>query len=430
MSPKPSHFNTILTKSLYTSFNLVLAQTAYNTPDGGMSTSLGNPFANTLQYVNPSYGALVNQSISLHSDNSTRVALYQKVATYPTFVWIPSLASISTISRHLSNAATQANGMPIVVSFVIYNIPGRDCSALASVGQIPPGALDQYKTQYIDPVFAQLALKQPNINLVLIIEPDALPNLIANNCTASATYPSAIAYAVSRFSALPNTSIYLDVGSGAWLGGQVLTQGKIAPVILSVMVLATAINPNASIRGFSSNLANFNPFNGNGACPAKQYCPLVKGAYNGNRGIDENVYTSTLNVALAAVGLPTRWLVDTSRSGQIGVRTFLGSWCNIQGAGLGDRPTSNPASQVDAFVWVKPPGNSDGASSGAGVDPHCVPTNPVGIDALGGAPAAGAWFDGHFAMLTDNASPPVSVTVSRLSARSARSKAVIEARQA
>ncbi|TPX30620.1 hypothetical protein SmJEL517_g05859 [Synchytrium microbalum] len=387
----------------------VLAQ--YSTPDGGAANRVGNPFFNTLQYVNPIYAANVNKSVALYSNNATRVALLQVVATYPTFVWLSSFSAISTILAHLSNAANQSNGRPIVVPFVIYNIPGmlskacRDCSALASPGQIPPGALDQYKAQFIDPILTLFATKQSNINLVLIIEPDALPDVIAYNCASATTYPAAIAYAIAKFSTLANTTIYLDAGNGPWLGVPGL-RGKIAPMYQSVMTLAKAINPKASIRGYSSNLSNYNPFEGRGLCPAKQYCPLVDGAYNGNECIDENIFTQTMNTAFASAGLPTRWLIDTSRSGQIGVRTYWSSWCNIRGAGLGERAISNPASQVDAFVWVKPPGNSDGASNGtSGIDPHCVPTDPLGVDALGGAPSAGAWFDAHFVMLVDNASP-------------------------
>src|SRR4029453_14231437 len=100
-------------------------------------------------------------------------------------------------------------------------------------------------------------------------------------------------------------------------------------------------------------------------------------------------------------------LIDTSRNGWGGpnrptaaststdVNTFVnqskidtpqhrGLWCNQSGAGLGERPPAAPpgfpASHLDAFVWVKPPGDSDGASSlipndeGKGFDRMCDPT--------------------------------------------------------
>ncbi|TPX30617.1 hypothetical protein SmJEL517_g05860 [Synchytrium microbalum] len=357
---------------------------AYQTPSGGSPPSANNPCL------------------------TVRFAGLRGKSTYPTFTWLSSIASLQSIPVHLSNAANQSDGLPIVVSFVVYNIPGRDCSATASSGQIPTGDLEQYKTQFVDVAVSLLSNKSSNIKLVLIIEPDALANLITSGCSESATYPAAIAYAIAQFSTLPNTTIYVDCANGGLLGSPVY-EGKIAPVYQDVMNLAKSINPNASIRGFSSNLANYDAFDGKGICPATEKCPLLNGTYNGNPNIDENLYTQSINVAFAAVGLPTRWLVDTSRSGRIGVRKSWSSWCNVKGAGIGERPTSNPASQVDAFVWVKPPGNSDGSSvaGSAGADPHCIPSNSLGVDALSSAPTTGSWFDKEFVMLADNASPPI-----------------------
>jgi hypothetical protein len=60
-----------------------------------------------------------------------------------------------------------------------------------------------------------------------------------------------------------------------------------------------------------------------------------------------------------------------------------GLWCNFSGAGIGAPPQAAPAgyaaSHLDAFVWVKPPGESDGASKdipndeGKHADPMCNP---------------------------------------------------------
>ncbi|MGH7487297.1 MAG: glycoside hydrolase family 6 protein, partial [bacterium] len=41
-------------------------------------------------------------------------------------------------------------------------------------------------------------------------------------------------------------------------------------------------------------------------------------------------------------------------------------WCNPAGRGLGSRPTTNTADPlVDAYLWIKSPGESDGACNGA-----------------------------------------------------------------
>ena len=48
--------------------------------------------------------------------------------------------------------------------------------------------------------------------------------------------------------------------------------------------------------------------------------------------------------------------------GRIDRRIHAGNWCNQSGAGIGTRPTAAPANGIDAYVWIKPPGESDGSS--------------------------------------------------------------------
>ncbi|EEB96983.1 hypothetical protein MPER_03789, partial [Moniliophthora perniciosa FA553] len=48
--------------------------------------------------------------------------------------------------------------------------------------------------------------------------------------------------------------------------------------------------------------------------------------------------------------------------------------CNVKGAGFGTRPTLNTGSSlIDAIVWAKPGGESDGTSDSSSVrfDAHC-----------------------------------------------------------
>ena len=86
-------------------------------------------------------------------------------------------------------------------------------------------------------------------------------------------------------------------------------------------------------------------------------------------------------------------------------RIHAGNWCNQAGAGLGERPKAAPAAGIDAYVWVKPPGESDGSSTlipnneGKGFDRMCDPTYTGNArngnsltGALAGAPISGAWF--------------------------------------
>jgi cellulose 1,4-beta-cellobiosidase len=72
------------------------------------------------------------------------------------------------------------------------------------------------------------------------------------------------------------------------------------------------------------------------------------------------LYVAGLVKAFKGTGLPSRFIIDTSRNGVPSIRKDWGSWCNIKGAGIGFRPEVNPSPNVDAYVWVKPPGDSDG----------------------------------------------------------------------
>ncbi|KAJ3125923.1 hypothetical protein HK098_008116 [Nowakowskiella sp. JEL0407] len=392
------------------------------TPTAGSASNSGNPYAGLPRYVSAAYAAKVDKSIANFSSNTTRVAQFNTLKKYPTFTWMDTMAALDTLKGHLDAAGAQGNGSPIIAEFVIYNLPGRDCAALASNGEIPKGGLDTYKTKYIDVAVSILKNKPSNVRLVIVLEPDSLPNLATNvgqlacDSTTQSEYPAGVAYAIAKLSAIPDTTIYLDAGHGGWLGWPD-NQQKIVPIFQNALKLAQQISSTAKIRGFASATANYSPYDGKGACPAREKCPLQNGKYDYNDCIDESKYIVALNKVFSAASpaLPTYWVVDTSRSGQNTIRKYWGSWCNIKGAGIGERPKTNPAANVDAFVWVKPPGDSDGVSEKGAprLDGHCDPTDTSvslgasGEDSLSGAPQAGEWFEKQIIMLVDNASPKI-----------------------
>src|SRR5262249_58943106 len=94
----------------------------------------------------------------------------------------------------------------------------------------------------------------------------------------------------------------------------------------------------------------------------------------------------------------THFVMDTSRNGQgswLPKRHYSDAqdWCNPPGRGLGLRPTLHPGVPlVDAYLWVKVPGESDG-QCGRGSrlsDPEWsrITGVPGVVD-----PPAGTWFD-------------------------------------
>lgn len=95
------------------------------------------------------------------------------------------------LADHLDAAVEQGASY---AQFVIYNLPGRDCSALASNGELQPDEIDRYQSEYIDPIAEIMSdSKYAQLRIITIVEIDSLPNLITNTTDrgAAGTEPSA-----------------------------------------------------------------------------------------------------------------------------------------------------------------------------------------------------------------------------------------------
>ncbi|GHO46356.1 hypothetical protein KSX_45190 [Ktedonospora formicarum] len=426
---------------------------------------MDNVFAGADGYINPDYKAEVTDAAS--AKGGTLGAQMAKVANYPTAVWLDRIAAVTggpgvtrTLAGHLDAAVQQdaANGStPVVITIVVYDLPNRDCAALASNGEllVAQDGLNKYKTQYIDPLVAVLSqAKYKNLRIAAIIEPDSLPNLVTNlsmslcsEANSSGAYVQGVQYALSKLHALSNVYNYVDIAHSGWLGWS-SNFGPAADLIANTIKGATGgVN---SVDGFISNTANYTPTTE----PFMTANQTVGGQpvrsanfYQYNDYIDEASYASAMRSAFISRGFPTTigMLIDTSRNGwggsgpqgsrptsaststdlntfvkesKIDRRVHRGNWCNQYG-GIGVRPTASPASGFDAYVWVKPPGESDGASQaesndeGKGFDRMCDPTFHGSQQANGGnlteaipnAPLAGHWFEAEFEILVQNAYP-------------------------
>ncbi|XID92816.1 glycoside hydrolase family 6 protein [Paenibacillaceae bacterium WGS1546] len=450
---------------------IVLLALAFNTllmagirESSAAEPRVDNPFVGATAYVNPDYAALIDTSIAQISD-SALIAKMQTVKSYPTAVWLDRIAAIEggaanggrkSLIETLDHVLEQKQGnMPITAMFVVYNLPGRDCHALASNGELPLTAagLQTYKTQYIDPIAAAFSdPKYRDIRIVAIVEPDSLPNLVTNlsnpACAAANStniYRDATRYALDKLHAIPNVYNYMDIGHAGWLGWDSNLQPAID--LFTSVVNGTAAGL-ASVDGFITNTANTTPL-------AEPHLPdpyltiggqQIRSAsyYEWNPYFGEHDFTAALYAGFVAKGWSPNigFLIDTSRngwggpnrptgasgstvnayvdSGRIDKRLHRGNWCNPSGAGIGEPPQAAPAgygAHLDAFVWVKPPGESDGSSSeipnneGKGFDRMCDPTyiaasgKPTG--ALPNAPVSGHWFHNQFVQLVQNAYPVI-----------------------
>ena len=62
-------------------------------------------------------------------------------------------------------------------------------------------------------------------------------------------------------------------------------------------------------------------------------------------------------------GFNPKMIVDTGRNGVANMRKDCANWCNARGAGIGMAPTTETGSDdIDAYLWLKTPGESDGCT--------------------------------------------------------------------
>lgn len=365
-------------------------------PMGASDAEPGNPFANVRYYINPDYLKKVEAAAA--SATPADAAAMRKVEAYPTAIWLDSIAQAQTITRYLDDALQQQTrtGQPTLTVFVVYDLPNRDCSARASAGElsVKEDGEARYKAEFIDVIAAQFQA-HPNQPIVAILEPDSLANLATNlgmpKCAASKdAYMNSVAYAVSKLY-MPNVSVYLDAAHAGWLGWDD-NRSRIVGVFKRVLTLAGGFH---KIRGFATNVSNYNTLTGRDGKKLEPSDPCP----------DEISYVHRLTDTLNRHGIKhKKFVIDTSRNGKGGLRRKWGSWCNIKGAGLGERPGLTDESSVDAYFWVKPPGESDGVSDSS--QPR-FDANCESGDSAKGAPQAGEWFGAYFFDLVKNAQPPL-----------------------
>src|SRR5438552_2800961 len=137
-----------------------------------------DPFTGAKPYLNPDYVAAVQAQAT--ADGSSAEAA---VANSQTGIWMDHIAAIAGdsshmgLKAHLDKAASQASASsPVLVEVVVYDLPGRDCAALASNGELPATAagLTTYESQYVDPIASiESSSAYSNLRIVNIIEPDS-----------------------------------------------------------------------------------------------------------------------------------------------------------------------------------------------------------------------------------------------------------------
>ena len=275
-----------------------------------------NPIAGAAFWVNP-YSNAKKTADSWRTTRPADAAQMDKIAQNSQAQWFGGWSG--DIYSAVSSAVATVIGSGARPVFVAYNIPQRDCGGLSAGGTTPTG----YRAW-----IAGFANGLGTSRAVVILEPDAVTQLGCLSSADQITRINLIQYAISVLKA-KGAVVYLDGGHSAW---------KSASEQASLLTRASV----AAADGFFLNVSNFQ-YTSNAISYGKAISALVGGKH---------------------------FIIDTSRNGQ--GPTADNAWCNPPGRGLGVGSTTFTADPlVDAYLWVKAPGESDGACNGA--------------------PAAGAW---------------------------------------
>ncbi len=289
------------------------------------SADSSNPFYGTKFYLDPNSNAR-RQAEEWRATRPEDAAMMDKIASQPQADWFGSWnKDIELDVDTRVSAITSAGALPVLVA---YNIPLRDCGSYSAGGA---SSADAYRS-WIRSFSAGIGTRKA----VVILEPDALAQL---NCLTSedrSTRIELLKDAISVLGAQPATSVYVDAGNSAWVPAS-----EMASRLQSVGI--------EKARGFAVNVSNFR-WNSESA------------AYG--RDVSARINSKP-------------FVIDTSRNG-LGP-TSDNQWCNPDGRALGSKPVSAPETGVDAFFWVKRPGQSDGTCNNGPVAGTWWPEYALGL---------------------------------------------------
>jgi endoglucanase len=258
--------------------------------------------------------------------------LIRRIADQPVALWPAGEIDPAPMVKAAASAASREGKTAV---FVAYNIPHRDCGQHSAGGAADGNAYREWIGKFAGALGEAEAL--------VVLEPDAVAHVV-DGCTPGeyhAEREQLLGEAIARLKQQPNTKVYLDAGNADW-----------------IQESAKLVEPlkRAGIEqadGFALNVSNF----------------------------QTTEVTTTYGVRLAEALGGKHFVVDTSRNGS---GPLPGVWCNPPGRALGTPPTTGTGEPVvDAFLWVKRPGESDGTCEGG--------------------PAAGRWWPEYALELARNA---------------------------
>ncbi|WP_081829848.1 glycoside hydrolase family 6 protein [Paraoerskovia marina] len=254
-------------------------------------------------------------------------ALLAKIALTPQAYWVGNWDDPEHAQAEVQDYTGRAVAAGQVPQLVIYAIPGRDCGSYSGGGVA--------ESEYADWIDTMAAGIQGNP--LVVLEPDALAQL--GDCDGQGDRVGYLAYAASSLTDA-GAHVYVDAGHSGWL----------APSTAADRLLQVGLDDAV---GFAVNTSNY------------------------QTTADSRAWAEQVSALTGGAG----YVIDTSRNGN----GSNGQWCNPSGRALGDRPSLvDDSTNLDALLWVKLPGESDGTCNGG--------------------PSAGAWWQSMALELARNAS--------------------------
>lgn len=394
-------------------------------------------------YVPPPASGSAQQIAALRKAHDPKdAALIAEMESIPSAVWFDggTPAQVKKQVRTTMRAAADAHTVPVLV---VYNIPGRDCAQYSAGGALDESAYDAWIKAFAQGIHSEKA--------IVILEPDALGNMPSDCGGPSTNYPftdaeriAEIQYAVTALEADPRVSVYLDGTHSAWQSVGTITQRLLEANVQQAQGFYLNVSnyqPTPNLIDYGTWISDCiaivtdpsNSLYGNPSACGSQYYPATEADFS-TWDLTTQWYAANMDGAVAT----THFVIDTSRNGDgpnsmaqyanapydqpaTVISTLAGgNWCNPPDSGLGIRPTApTGVPLLDAYLWVKTPGQSDGQCDAAGgvrawdYTAYTQPGWPTDaadqqlFDPLWGVddPAAGAWFPQQALQLAQDADP-------------------------
>ena len=264
-------------------------------------------------YVDPDSNA-AKQAEEWRAERPEDANLMESIAGQPQADWFGDWTADP--KNEIGARVSQIVGAGAVPVLVFYTIPYRDCGLYSAGGANDP---ESYRA-WIEAAAAGIGERPA----VVILEPDALALTACLTPDQEQERFDLLTFAVETLEALPQTDVYIDAGNADWL----------PPGDAAARLERAGIE---RATGFALNVSNFHTTDA-----STDYGHAISAAITSRDG--------------------TPFIIDTSRNGN---GPWLSddpeTWCNPPDRALGYAPTTETGDDlVDAWLWVKRPGESDG----------------------------------------------------------------------